>query len=65
MLSMRRDWDADMVTASRAGGSVPPFLLAPGRTMHDKIQTVEFRSRNKVLMPPLLLTIRLQVIERE
>jgi hypothetical protein len=41
--------------------SAPPFVLAPGRTMHDKIWTVEFRPRNKVLKPPLLLTIRLRL----
>ena len=59
--SMWRACGADMVTISRAGMSVPPFLLAPGRTMHDKLWTVELCRRNKVLEPPLLLTIRLRL----
>jgi Nuclease-related domain len=41
-LSMWRDCDADMVTISRAGRAVPPFLLAAGRTLHDKVSAVEF-----------------------
>ena len=58
---MWRACDADMVTISRAVMSVPPFLLAPGRTMHDKIWTVDFRPQTKLLEPPPSRAIRLRL----